>query len=248
MEHEKRNIKLIIEYDGTNYQGWQRQKNAPTIRKAIEDAISHMTHEKVEVIAAGRTDSGVHALNQVANFHTHSKIPVEGFVKGLNSLLPPDVVIKGASNVPMDFHARYNCKAKTYDYYILNRATPSAIHRNYSWFVPQILQLAPMRRCLKLVIGKHDFSSFQATGSSTKDSLREVYGAYLRKQNDLICLSIEANGFLRHMVRNVVGTLVDVGTGKKAPSDFVVILASKNRALGGATAPPQGLFLREVRY
>lgn len=245
---EKRNIKLTIEYDGTSYQGWQRQKNVPTIQKAIEDAISYMTHEKIKVIAAGRTDSGVHALNQVANFHTHSKIPVDGFVKGLNSLLPPDIVIKDASSVPMDFHARYNCRTKTYDYYILNQTTPSAIHRNYSWFVPQILRLAPMRRCLKLIIGKHDFSSFQAAGSSTKDSIREVYGANLKKQNDLICLSIEANGFLRHMVRNIVGTLVDVGTGKKSPSDFTAILASKNRALAGATAPSQGLFLGEVRY
>jgi len=245
---EKRNIKLIIEYDGTNYQGWQRQKNVPTIQKAIEDAISYMTHEKIKVIAAGRTDSGVHALNQVANFRTHSKIPVGGFVKGLNSLLPPDIVIKDASDVPMGFHARYSCKAKTYDYYIVNGTTPSAIHRNYSWFVPQILRLAPMRRCLKFIIGKHDFSSFQAAGSSIKDSIREIYDAKLKKQNDLICLSIEADGFLRHMVRNIVGTLVDVGTGKKSPSDFAAILASKNRALAGVTAPPQGLFLREVRY
>lgn len=244
----RRNIKLITEYDGTNYQGWQRQKNVPTIQGNIEDAISYMMKEKIRVIAAGRTDSGVHALNQVVNFNTHSNIPPEAFVMGINSLLPPDIVVKEACGVPLDFHARYSCKSKTYDYYILNRKVPSAVYRNYSWFIPEILQLGPMKRCLELIVGRHNFSSFKAAGGSIKDSIREIYNASLKKGGDFVCISIEANGFLRHMARNIVGTLVDVGRAKKSPAEFVAILDSQDRTLAGLTAPPQGLFLREVKY
>lgn len=244
----RRNIKLVTEYDGTNYQGWQRQKSAPTIQGAIENAISYMTKEKIHVIAAGRTDSGVHALNQVVNFNTHSKIPPKAFVMGLNSLLSPDIVVKEACDVSLDFHACYSCKSKTYDYYILNREAPSAIYRNYSWFIPKILQLEPMKRCLELIVGRHNFSSFKAVGGSTRDSIREIYNASLKKEGDHICISIEADGFLRHMVRNIVGTLVDVGRAKKSPAEFMAILDSQNRTIAGLTAPPQGLFLREVKY
>jgi tRNA pseudouridine38-40 synthase len=248
VNNHKINIKLVIEYDGTNYQGWQRQKNAPSIQDVMEKAMEKITQEKVKVIGAGRTDSGVHALNQVAHLHTHSKISTRGFVRGLNSLLPPDIVVKEASDVPIDFHARYSCKSKTYTYHILNRIVPSAIQRNYTWFVPQALHLDPMRRCLDLIVGRRDFKSFQAAGSSVKDSVREVYAISLNKKDDAICVCIEADGFLRHMVRNIVGTLVDVGKSRISLSDFNTVLDSRNRALAGITAPPQGLFLKEVKY
>jgi len=244
-----RNIKLLIEYDGTNYHGWQVQPNALTIQEVIEKKIEVLTQERVHLIASGRTDAGVHALGQMANFKTSSQIPVEAFRRGLNSLLPPDILIKAAEEVDLQFHAQYGAKRKTYRYVILNDETPSAIFRNYSWHLAMPLDLKAMQKASGFLLGKKDFSSFQGADADTEDPLREVFRAeWTTKEQRFLHFDIEADGFLKHMVRNVVGTLVDVGKGKISAEEFSCILEARDRRHAGITAPPQGLFLLEVKY
>jgi len=243
------NFKLTIEYDGTAYHGWQRQKNARTIQETIESAISVMVKVPVRLIGSGRTDAGVHALGQAANFRCEKDLPPEAFVAGLNSLLPDDIVIRGCEKVPDEFHAQYDAKLKTYCYRILNRPIPSAICRQYAWFIPRPLDVDAMDQAARHVIGTHDFSSFEATGSPRSHSQRTVHSArVIKKADDIICFEITANGFLRFMVRNIVGTLADVGIGKIRPDGFKTIIAARNRDQASATAPAHGLFLVCVRY
>jgi tRNA pseudouridine38-40 synthase len=244
-----RNIKLVIEYDGTNYHGWQVQPNGLTIQEVIEEKIQTMTRERARLTGSGRTDAGVHALGQVANFRTASTIPVEGFHRGLNSLLPPDIVIQCAEEVDFQFHAQYGAKRKTYRYVILRREFPSALFRNYSWRVPVALDIRAMEEASRLLLGKQDFTSFQGADADTEDPVREVFQTeWSKKKSDLLHFTIEADGFLKHMVRNIVGTLVDVGKGRTSPEEFRRILAARDRRQAGMTAPPQGLFLVEVKY
>jgi len=244
-----RNIKLLIEYDGTNYHGWQVQPNGPTIQEVLEKKIEIMTRQRVRLIASGRTDAGVHALGQVANFQTSSAIPVEGFLRGLNSLLPPDIVIKSAEEVESEFHAQYRVKRKTYRYLILNRELPSAIYRNYSWHIPRSLDVAAMENAARILLGKKDFSSFQAADPDLTDPVREVFqAAWSTPKEDFLCFTIEADGFLKHMVRNMVGTLIEVGKRKISGEEFKRIMEARDRRQAGITAPPQGLFLVEVKY
>lgn len=244
-----RNIKLLIEFDGTNYHGWQVQPNGLTIQEVIEKKIEVMTGQRVRLIASGRTDAGAHALGQVANFQTASAIPVEGFWRGLNSLLPPDIVIRSVEEVKLEFHAQYGAKRKTYRYFILNRELPSAIYRNYSWHIPQPLDVSAMQEASKILLGKKDFSSFQAADADLPDPVREVFQAsWSMKEENFPCFTTEAEGFLKHMVRNIVGTLVEVGKGKITAEEFRRILEARDRRQAGITAPPQGLFLVEVKY
>lgn len=244
-----RNIKLLIEYDGTNYHGWQVQPNGLTIQEVIEKKIEVMIRQRVRLIASGRTDAGVHALGQVANFQTSSAIPVEGFWRGLNSLLPPEIVIKSAEEVKPEFHAQYGVKRKTYRYLILNRELPSAIYRNYSWHIPLSLDVSAMQDASRILLGKKDFSSFQAADPDPTDPVREVFQAgWSMKEEIFLFFTIEADGFLKHMVRNMVGTLVEVGKGKISGEEFKRILEAGDRRQAGITAPPQGLFLVEVKY
>jgi tRNA pseudouridine38-40 synthase len=244
-----RNIKLVIEYDGTNYHGWQVQPHNLTIQEVIEKKIEIMTRQPVRLIASGRTDAGVHALGQVANFQTSSPIPVEGFLRGLNSLLPPDIVIKSAEEVELEFHAQYRVKRKTYRYLILNRSLPSAVCRNYSWHIPLPLEVAAMENAARILWGKKDFSSFQAADPDLTDPVREVFlAAWSKQKEDFLCFTIEADGFLKHMVRNMVGTLIEVGKSKISGEEFKRILEARDRRQAGITAPPQGLFLVEVKY
>jgi tRNA pseudouridine38-40 synthase len=243
------NFKLTIEYDGTGYHGWQRQKNARTIQETIESAISVMVKAPVRLIGSGRTDAGVHALGQAANFRCEKDLPPEAFVAGLNSLLPDDIVIRGCERVADDFHAQYDAKLKTYRYRILNRPIPSAICRQYAWFMPRPLDADAMNQAAGHLIGTHDFSSFEAAGSPRSHSHRTVYDArVIKKADDIICFAITANGFLRFMVRNIVGTLADVGIGKIRPDGLKTILAAQNRDQASATAPAHGLFLVCVHY
>ena len=244
-----RNIKLLIEYDGTNYHGWQVQPNALTVQEVIEQKIEIMTRQRIHVIASGRTDAGVHALGQVANFKTESSIPVDGFRRGLNSLLPPDIIIKSAEEADVQFHAQYGAKRKTYLYKILNDEIPSAIHRNYSWHMPRPLDVQRMQEVSRALLGKQDFSSFQGAKPDSDDPVRNVMHAewWVRDQT-FLTFTIEANGFLRNMVRNIVGTLVDVGKGKICGEEFREILKARDRRQAGMTATPQGLFLVEVKY
>lgn len=244
-----RNIKLLIEYDGTNYHGWQVQSNALTIQEVIEQKIEVMTRQRVHVIASGRTDAGVHALGQVANFKTESSIPVDGFQRGLNSLLPPDIIIISAEEVDGQFHAQHWAKWKTYRYVILNDENPSAIYRNYSWHMPRPLDVRRMQEASKALLGRQDFSSFQGADADTEDPVREVFRAeWAAEGSRFLHFTVEADGFLKHMVRNMVGTLAEVGQGKISPEEFRQILTARDRRRAGMTAPAQGLFLVEVKY
>jgi tRNA pseudouridine38-40 synthase len=244
-----RNIKLLIEYDGTNYHGWQVQPNNLTVQEVIQKKIEIMTRQRTLLIASGRTDSGVHALGQVANFKTSAQIPVEGFRRGLNSLLPSDIIIRSAEEVGLEFHAQMGAKRKTYRYLILNRELPSAIYRNYSWHYPLPLDLPALQNAAGVLLGEKDFSSFQAADPDTADPVREVFKAeWSLKKGDFLCFTVEAEGFLKHMVRNMVGTLAEVGKGRISAEEFEQILDARDRRRAGITAPPQGLYLVEVKY
>jgi tRNA pseudouridine38-40 synthase len=244
-----RNIKLLIEYNGTNYQGWQVQPKGLTVQGMIEEKLALITGEAVHLIGSGRTDSGVHALGQVASFKTKSQLDVHSIQRALNSLLPPDIVIQRAEEVEEDFHARKQSKSKVYEYRILNRNLRSAFHREFTWHIPQMLDLEEMRKATRMLIGEHDFSSFRSAGSPARTAVRRVIRAEWKKGRDgLIRFEIEANGFLKQMVRALVGTLVEVGKREIDSEEFRKILDSRDRKEAGPTAPAHGLFLKEVRY
>jgi tRNA pseudouridine38-40 synthase len=243
------NFKITIEYDGTAYHGWQRQTNDRTIQSEIEKALMTMTGDRITLTGSGRTDAGVHAFGQVANFSCNTSLDSGVFQKGLNSLLPEDIVITMCTQVSMKFHARYDVTSKSYHYRILNRHLPAAIFRQYAWHIPKKLELDAMAGSLRYIIGTHDFKAFEGTGSPRANTIRSVIHADLEKMdNGYLVFKIQGNGFLRFMVRNIVGTLLDVGLGKITPDDFNNILLSKDRNLAGVTAPAHGLFLMQVNY
>ena len=246
---EERTIKLTLAYDGSRYHGWQRQQNGLTIQETLEDKISVMTREPACVVGSGRTDAGVHARGQVCHFRTRSTIPCEGFENGLNSLLPEDIRVRRAEAVPASFHARYNAKSKVYAYHLWIRDEADVFLRNTTWHVPGPLDLDAVRRCLARIEGEHDFSSFRSSGSSNRNPVRRVFRADLHgPEQGVLTVTLEANGFLRHMVRNIVGTLVDVGRGRIPEGAFPGILEARDRKKAGIKAPPGGLFLMAVRY
>jgi tRNA pseudouridine38-40 synthase len=245
----KKNFKLIIEYDGSLYHGWQRQKDDRSIQGEIEKALQKMTTNRVTVIGSGRTDAGVHAEGQVASFKCDTRLEPEALLNGLNSLLAEDTVIKVCEQVSSSFHARFDAKSKIYHYKILNRPTPAAIGRKYSWLIRKSLNQDAMRAAISHIIGRHDFKAFEGTGSPRQHTTRQVYSADLiEQQSGLLVFHIEADGFLRYMVRNIVGTLVDVGMQKLTSDDFKSILDSKDRSQASATAPAHGLTLIKVIY
>lgn len=249
MAEGTKNIRLILAYDGTHYHGWQRQKRGTTIQGIVEEKLQVMVGESVKLLASGRTDAGVHAVNQVCNFKTGSTIEPEAIRKGLNSLLPDDIHIKDAKYVPLDFHARYSARSKTYEYRVLNRPGPDIFRRRYVWHVRSGLDIQKMQKCLSLLEGKHDFSSFQSSGSGITDPVRSMTRAAIHGPEDgLLRFVFDADGFLRHMVRNIVGTMIEVGLGKTDPERFKEIFDSKDRRLAGVKAPAQGLFLMNVQY
>ena len=244
-----KNIRLILAYDGKHYHGWQRQRDRLTIQGVLEEKIQVMVGEPVTLVASGRTDAGVHAANQVCNFITQSNIAPEAIKRGLNSLLPDDLLVKDAGYVPPDFNSRYSATSKTYEYRVLNRKDPNLFLRNYLWHIRAPLDTKQIAKCIALLVGKHDFSSFRSSGSGNTNPIRSVMRAELHGSADaLLRFIIEADGFLRHMVRNIVGTLVEVGLGKVSLERFVEIFQSKDRRLAGVKAPPHGLFLIRVRY
>jgi len=244
-----KNFKITIEYDGTRFCGWQRQKNDPSIQAEIEKALTTMTGQQISVIGSGRTDAGVHACAQVANFKCHTTMDAADFIGGLNRLTAEDIVIKQCTEVENSFHARYHAKSKAYAYKILNRATPAAIGRQYAWHIRKELNIEAMRSVIPQLIGCHDFKSFEGSGSPRTHTIRTVLRASLTQADDgYLVFEIEADGFLRFMVRNIVGTLVAVGLAKMTAEDFKQILSSRDRRQAGATAPAKGLFLRQVNY
>lgn len=244
-----KNFLLVIEYDGTNFHGWQIQKDRPTIQGEIENVLKIMTRQDITINGSGRTDAGVHALAQVANFHCDTHITPEAFRNGLNSLLPEGIVIKVCRQVDPDFHARFDVRHKTYRYHIINRSLPVAIGRQYAWYIREKLDLEAMRDAACHLVGTYDFKTFEAVGSPRSHTIRSVFKAdFIKSDNDYLVFEITADGFLRYMVRKIVGTLVDVGFGRTTPEEFQAILLSKDRSRSRATAPPHGLFLMQVNY
>lgn len=245
----ERNIKMVIAYDGTNYHGFQRQKNAISIQEVLEDVMSPIFGHTVKIIGSGRTDTGVHAHGQTINFMTTARIPIEKMPIAVNSRLPRDIAVLSAEEVEADFHARFSAEEKTYAYQLLISDCPDPFAASYVWQVKKPLKLEAMRQALAVIVGTHDFSSFEASGSAVRDPVRTIYEATLTEEgNHRVTIRFRGNGFLYHMVRNLVGTLVDVGLGRTSVEDFSAILEARDRRKAGVTAPPQGLFLENVRY
>ena len=241
-----RNIKLVIEYDGKGFNGWQKQPDKLNIQGEIEKAIEEITGEKVDLTASGRTDAGVHSLGQTANFKTDSKIPTEKFAKAINSRLKKSIVIKSAEEVDEKFHSRYSVKSKTYRYIINNSENGTAIYRGLEYHVPMKLDYEKMNEAIKYFIGEHDFKAFKASGTSSKSSVRTIYKAKVYDENERIYIELTGNGFLYNMVRIIAGTLVDVGLGKIKPEKIPEIIKDGDRKKSGKTLPPRGLFLMKV--
>ncbi|MFY9213741.1 MAG: tRNA pseudouridine(38-40) synthase TruA [Tissierellaceae bacterium] len=243
-----RNIKITIEYDGTNYSGWQRQENALTIQEVLETALEMATGEMVRVIGSGRTDARVHARGQVANFFTTSDIPAERFMHAINLKLPEDILVVKSEEVSLDFHARFDAKGKRYRYVIYNDKLASPLNRNYSYHVKKPLNIDEMRKATKYFIGEKDFRSFMVAKTIVHTAVREIYSMEIRKNDPFIDIVIEGKSFLRNMVRIIAGTLVWVGTGRIKSEEVEKIIEGRDRTLAGPTAPPQGLYLEKVYY
>jgi len=245
-----RNLKLKIEYDGTNYCGWQVQKGhqLKSIQEVIQKTLQRILQEKIKLIASGRTDAGVHAEGQVANFRTNSKMALEKLQRALNGLLPEDICVAEAREAAADFHSRFAAKSKAYRYTILNRKYPSALLKNAVYFYPYPLDIKIMQREVGVLLGRHNFKAFQASGSITGRTVRTIKRIRILKEGDLIRIDIEADGFLYSIVRNIVGTLIEIGRGKLSPGSLKKILLSKDRKTAGPTAPARGLCLVKVNY
>lgn len=271
--------RIDIEYDGTNYAGWQKQTHSLSIQNVIESCISNLSGEKVELFGSGRTDAGVHALNQVAHFDLKKKQFSETtIVEGLNYYLlryniekintfkrtinskfgdfyknyipisEQDIIIKSCRVVNNDFHARFSSKMRYYKYIIMNTKVPLALWRNRAWHVREKLELEPMQKVCSLLIGKHDFSSFRDSQCQSSSPLKTINSCKIYREDDRIILEVSAKSFLHHMIRNIIGTLKDVGTGKIDLEKFVAILKSKNRQNAGINAPACGLYLVKIDY
>lgn len=244
-----RNIKLTIEYDGKNFPGWQSQPGKVSIQTEIENAIKQITGEEVQLIASGRTDAGVHALGQVANFHTETNIATKQIPYAINSKLSKSIVIKNAEEVEDRFHSRYNCKQKTYRYIVNNSEFPSALNRYREFHMPYKLDIEKMKKAIKHFEGEHDFVGFKSSGGSEKKTtVRNLTKCELIMEGDRIIIELTGNGFLYNMVRIISGTIVDIGLGKINADEIDEIIASKDRTRAGKTLPPHGLYLVKVEY
>ena len=244
-----RNIKLVIEYDGRKFGGWQKQPNKLNIQGEIENAIEELTGEKVNLIASGRTDSGVHAFGQVANFKIQNeKIPIEKFAVALNSKLKNSIRIQLAEEVDERFHSRYSVHSKTYKYVINNSKYGSSIFREFEYHFPIKLDVKEMQKAIKYFEGEHDFKAFKSSGTSSKNSVRTIYNANIIYNEPRIEIFLTGNGFLYNMVRIISGTLLDVGTGKINANDIPKIIESGDRKQAGKTLPAHGLYLMKVEY
>ncbi len=241
-------IKLILEYDGTAYSGWQRQPDQPTIQEAVETAILGVTQINVPVIGAGRTDAGVHALGQVASFHIDRDMTPREWTRALNAHLPTSIVVRSAARMPNTFHARYSAKGKLYEYRILNRPERPAVERDYCWHIHQPLDDAAMNQAGLALIGSLEFSSFQTQPTDTDDPLCHMQRFTVFREGDRLRTEAYADRFLKQMIRSIVGTLVEVGLNKRTPESLNTILQARDRSAAGKTAPPQGLFLVRVDY
>ena len=237
---------MILEYDGTSYHGWQRQENSLSIQQVVEEALEKLTREKIGVIAAGRTDTGVHARKQVIHFRLRGELPTNKVRMGLNAYLPGDIVVKKAEEVPEKFNARFDARKRTYHYYLLFE--PTAIYRNFCWQVYYRLNREVLAQLAEQLIGEHDFAAFSRVNIEAKNKICRVYESRWFREGDFFVYRIVANRFLHGMVRSIVGTMVDVARGRFTVEQFQHIFQSKDRRLAGTAAPPQGLFLQEIQY
>lgn len=244
-----RNLKMIIQYDGSRYRGWQKQKDLElTIQSKIENVLSKMTGEEVQVVGCGRTDSGVHAENYIANFHTNSTMSIEGMLDYLYEYLPEDIVVKSMKDTSERFHARYNVKSKTYVYRINNNSFRDVFNRRYVYHLNEKLNLEDMIKASEVLIGTHDFQSFTSLKSNTKPTVRTINYINITENNGMIEIEVNGNSFLLNMVRIITGTLLEVGKGNLKPSDMEKILNEKKRAEAGPIEPAKGLCLKSVNY
>ena len=241
-------FKLIIEYDGTEYHGWQVQPNGRTIQAVLQGALTRMTGESAVVVAAGRTDAGAHACGQVISFSLQRPVSTQALQGALNALTPPDICITAVEVVGDDFHPRRAARSRTYAYRIWNARWVSPFWRRYAWHVPRGLDREQMRAAAAHLLGEHDFTSFQAAGCEAKQPVRRVLRSDLDHSGHLITYTIEATGFLRYMVRNIIGTLVEVGFGERDAAALPALLAARDRTFAGPTAPACGLYLQRVNY
>lgn len=243
-----RNIKLVLSYDGTEFSGWQRQPDRRTVQQVLEEAIGRLTGVVPTTTASGRTDAGVHALGQVVHFLTASGLPPSTFVKALNAMLPPDVRVREATEMPQAFHATLDARAKLYRYVIDNGRVADPFQRRHAWHVFRPLDAAVMHRAAQALRGRHDFHSFETNWPNRMSSVRTITHAAVNRAGDFVWVDVEADGFLYNMVRSITGTLVEVGKGKWTEARVAEVLAAEDRREAGPTAPPQGLFLVRVRY
>ena len=243
-----RTIRIIAAYDGTAYNGWQIQKNGRTLQGEIEKAIRKVFGKRHRVYGASRTDAGVHAKGQAAHFKTPQGIPVDRIPRALNKVLPEDIVIINAEEASPDFHSQFDARSKHYRYYIINSSIRDPFKEKYSWRVSYKLNMSLMRKEAAVLVGRHDFKSFQARDKRERSSVRDIYRINIKKKRSSIIIDIEGNGFLYNMVRNITGTLVDIGRGYLPPGSMKKILHKKDRTKAGPTAPAKGLFLVEVNY
>ena len=244
-----RKVKCTLSYDGSKYGGFQVQANSVTVQELIQAALEKVAKERIIIHASGRTDAGVHARGQVFHFQTSCQVPLERWSFALNSLLPDDIAILAAEEVPGTFHSRFDVVEKTYRYCLMNRKVHDVFYRNYAWHIPVLLNVDAMKQAAVYLIGEHDFTSFCSTRSIVENKVRHVYEILIEEESEgKIWISIRGNGFLYNMVRIIVGTLVQVGLGKRNSNGIIAILEAKDRKQAGETAPAHGLFLWEVKY
>jgi tRNA pseudouridine38-40 synthase len=243
-----KHIKIVVEYDGTDFHGFQRQSGDRTVQEELETAASQVLKEPTMILGAGRTDAGVHAREQVCVFCTTNRIPIDRVPLALNSVLPKDVGVKSAQEVSAEFHPRYDAVSRVYRYTIDNRRIPSVLLRRFAHHVRERLDVKAMQQAANVLVGTHDFSSFQASGSEMGGAVRNMHAIRVRREGGIVTITLEANAFLYRMVRNVVGTLIPVGRGDITPEDVKRILDARDRAQAGPTAPPHGLCLVKVKY
>lgn len=244
-----RNLKVSIEYDGTRYKGWQKQKgDVPTIQAKIENVLSKMTGEDIQVVGCGRTDSGVHSENYIANFHTNCTLTVDDMLNYLYEFLPEDIVVKSMKDTTERFHARYNAKSKTYVYRINNNRFRNVFNRKYAYHTDEELNLNEMRNAAEVLIGTHDFKSFTSLKSSTKSTIRTINHIHITEDNGMIEIEVNGNSFLLNMVRIITGTLLEVGKGNLKRDDIERILKEMKRSEAGPIAQAKGLCLKSIQY
>jgi tRNA pseudouridine38-40 synthase len=244
----QRTLKLTLAYDGTRFVGWQRQAKGDSVQGLLEEALARFEGASVTLHGAGRTDAGVHALGQVASVTVHFDHDVAMLQRALNAQLPPDVRVLAVAEMDETFHARFSARSKTYQYRIRNTAVSDPFDRHYVWHLPEPLNLGAMERAADSLVGTHDFTAFQSSGSGTSESTRTITRSVWCDTRGLLAYEISGDGFLRHMVRAIVGTLVEIGRGRREPATMAALLERRPRAEAGATAPAHGLFLLHVDY